>query len=319
MRRRIALGVLALVVAACASEEPELEYAAPAQVRATLVLEPPVVGVGQVADLVLGVVTPPGRSVRPFDPPSEIPGFVVIEREPQGIARERARWVHRTRLRLRAVEVGRFAFPAGAVEVVAAEGAVETISFEALPLEVVSVMGEHPARASPYGVRLLPLSRVSRGGLLGAFGAGAAFTLATIGLLLLARRRLAAPIEGAGPPSEVAAPVPVWEQARDELIAARSALAGDPAAALDAAALALRRYAVRRFGGDANVRTTQELEVSTPPFTLTTRWSRFVALLGDIDAARFPRPSRETPGAAAALLDRAEAFVEDTVPAEARR
>jgi hypothetical protein len=97
-------------------------------------------------------------------------------------------------------------------------------------------------------------------------------------------------------------------------VAARAALSGDPRAALDRASLALRRYAVRRFGGDASVRTTPELEDAQPPFTLTTRWSRFLGLLEGLDAARFP--ARTDPEQAAALLADVEAFVEETVPAE---
>jgi hypothetical protein len=50
---------------------------------------------------------------------------------------------------------------------------------------------------------------------------------------------------------------------------------------------------------------------------MTTRWTRFVALLHDLDAARFPAPMTGAP-TAASLLEAARAFVEETVPHEAR-
>lgn len=305
--------VAALVVLGCGEPEEEPLFRAPAESRATLVLEPPVVAVGDMAGLDLTVVTRPGAALLPFELPASLDGFLVVEREPLVVVKEPARWLHRTRLQLRAIEVGSFAFPAGSVEVEGADGGTAVLHYDALPLEVVSVLGTH-RRQNPYGIRLLPLDDLfdAEGrGSVGAFVAGALLALASVGVALLVRRRGALRAARAEPP---APGPPAWESARAELAGARALLSGDPREALDRASRALRRYAVRRFGGDASVRTTPELEGAQPPFTLTTRWSRFVALLAGLDAARFP--ARTDPEQASALLAEVEAFVEETVPAE---
>ena len=311
MRRAAAAAALA-AVCACAEAEAPPRYAAPARPRASLVLEPPVVAVGQLAEVELAVVTAPDHSVRPAELPRDVPGFWVVEREALAIVREPARWIHRTRMRLRAIEVGRSELGGGSVEVVSPEGAVAVLHYDALPLEVVSTLAGHPTRTQPYGIRLLPLAAPGARGNAVAFAAGAALALAGAGVLLLARRRLAA--RAAVPPAPIAGP-PVWEIARGELARARERLAGDPRGALDHAAGALRDYAVRRFGGDASVRTTEELRASAPPFTMTTRFARFVEILAALDAARF-RAGRAEPARAAALLEAVADFVEESAPRE---
>lgn len=317
MKRRWGVALLVgLAALACGREASELSIAAPAQPRAALVLEPPVVALGDVADIVLAVVTQPEWSVRPTPPPADLRGFAWIEREPLPVAREPARWVHRTRLRVRALEIGRFDFPAGRVQVVSPEGETSTLAYDVLPLEVVSGLGDAPTRRTPYGVRLLPRSRASRGALVAAFTAGAGLALAGVGLVLLARRRLAAPVADLPPPPAD----PPWQWARDELGRARDLLDRDPRAALDAAACTLRRYVVRRYGGDANVRTTPELRDAKPPFAMTTRWPRFVELLAGLDATRFSRPSEAGGGdeEATRLFEAVVAFVEEMTPVEHR-
>jgi hypothetical protein len=296
---------------ACADAEPPPRYAAPARPRAALVLEPPVVAVGQVAELELAVVTSPDHSVRPADLPGTVPGFWLVSREETAIAREPSRWVHRTRVRLRAVEVGRFEFPGGSVEVVSPEGAAAVLHYDALPLEVVSTLAGHPGKTQPYGVRLLPLAEPGARGNAVAFAAGAALALAGTGVLALARRRLAA--RAAAAPAEPDPRAPAWEIARREIALARDRIPADPRGALDAAASALRDYAVRRFGGDASVRTTEELVGAAPPFTMTTRFPRFLEILAALDAARFPA-ARTTPERATALVDSVADFVEESAP-----
>ncbi len=323
-RACFALALLALF--SCAEAEPlPPRYAAPAKARAMLVLEPTLLAVGQMADLELAVVTRPGYSVRPQDLPGKIPGFWLVEREAQAIVKEPARWVHRTRLRLRAVEVGRFEFPGGSVEVEpiertgveveSAEGGSALLHYKGLPLEVTSTLAAHPTQRSPYGIRTLPLTATRTRGTLTAFAAGAILALASVGMLLLVRRRLAA--DGAARTSEGVVRPPAWELAHEQLAAAQAALAHDPRHGLDLAAVALRGYAVRRFGGDATVRTTAELTNAKPPFTMTTRWRGFVELLSDLDAARFP-PSLADRERCSALIAAVTAFVQESVPAEYR-
>jgi hypothetical protein len=301
---------------ACGSQPEAPHHLAPAQPRAALILEPPRVALGGVAELELAVVTRPGWSVRPQPAPSGLQGFAWIGREPARVAREPARWVHRLPMRLRALDVGRFEVPGGSVEVVSPEGEVRSLAYEPLVLEVLSGLSDAPSRDSPFGVRLLPRRVASPAALLGAFAAGAGFALAALGLLLLARRRLAQPM--GSPPSPAGRPP--WEWAREELARARELLAGEPRAALDAAARTLRRYVASRFGGDARVLTTPELQVAKPPFALTTRWQALVALLAELDKARFPAPppAEQAREQAERLLAEVASFVDATTPVESR-
>lgn len=314
---RVGPAALAGFVVACAlgcvAEEPELLHAAPAQPRASLLLEPPQVPLGGVADVVLAVVTRPEWSVRPAPPPSDLLGFVWIDSEPVELVREPARWIHRTRMRIRALDVGHFSFPGGSVEVLSPEGEARSLEYAALPFEVVSGLSDAPTRRVPFGVRLLPRTLESRGAVLGAFAAGAGLALVGVGLVFLARRRLAAS-------PERLPEIPPWLWAREELARARAELESDPRAALDRAARSLRRYVVSRFGGDANVRTTPELEVAKPPFTLTTRWSGLVELLAALDAARFPEaaPDGSADGEATRLVSAVADFIDATTPPESR-
>jgi hypothetical protein len=312
--RRAAAALILAAAGACAEEAPEPRFAAPARPRAALVLEPPVVAVGQVAEVELAIVTLPDHSVPPVELPGSVPGFWVVSRETLPIVREPARWVHRTRARLRAVEVGRFEFPGGSALVVSPEGAAAVLPYDALPLEVVSTLAGHPTRTQPYGIRLLPLASPSGPGRAVAFGAGAATALAGVLVVALARRRLAA--RAAAPAPAPIGEAPAGEIARREIARARDRLPGDPRGALDAAAGALRDYAVRRFGGDASVRTTEELRRQAPPFTMTTRFPRFLEILAALDAARFPA-AQVGPAQVAALLDQVAGFVEESAPRDA--
>lgn len=309
---RIALAAALAAACACGQREAPVT-AAPAQARAALVLEPPQVAVGDVADVMLSVVTHPGTRVEPVEAPKAIPGFWFVEREAEEVVKEPERWLHRTRLRIRAVEVGRFEFPGGSVHAESAEGAGFEIAYAPLPLEVVSSLGPEPANRIPFGLRRLPRARVGAFGAALAFAAGAAAALGAVGLLVLIRRR---PAPRANEASPDAGP-PAWERARAELARAEARLAEDPRAALDAAARALRSYAAARYGADATARTWEELASIRPPFLMTTRWAGFVALLHDLDAARFPAPKTGAP-TAAALLGAARGFVDDSVPQEAR-
>lgn len=312
---RLAAGLLAVAVAlACADEAPELRHAPTTRSRAALVLEPPVLAVGDVAEVEVTVVTPPGRTPRPFEPPEALPGFWVLGAEREPVRKEASRWIHRTRLRLRAREVGRFELPAATVEVEGGDGAVESVALEALPLEVVSVIAAHPEQRTPFGIRHLPATAVAGGSTALGFAAGFGSAFALLGLVWLARLRLAAARSEAEPAPDP--PPPPWRAARASLAAAAETAPRDPRAALDAVASALRHFAAERFGADVVGRTREEIDAADPPFLMTTRWSAFVGLLGDLDALRFPPPVPDL-DAARGCLERARAFVEDAVPAGA--
>jgi hypothetical protein len=307
--------------AACGESQAPANLAVPVTPRATAVLEPPQIRIGDRAALEVAVVTPPGYRSPPFAPPEEVAGFEILGAEALPVEKEPSRWVHRTRVHLRAREVGGFAWPEGSVQVAAPDGAPSRLPLAPLRLEVVSVLPEMPDRMTPFGARPAP----PRGGVkvaLPAAAAGSLLTLAAIGLVALARRRIGmrAPAV-APPPGRTEAP---WVAARADLDRSRGALADDPGAAADATAAALRRYMAWRFGAVTEARTTEELEIAAPPFAAISRWPIFVSLLRELDALRFPpSPSVAERSALAAqvgsLLSRAEEFVEESTPPEPLR
>jgi hypothetical protein len=307
----------------CRGEPSDARYAASPTPRATLVLEPPSIGVGQVAELELAVVTPPGHTPRPFSPPSELPGLWLLSADRLPVEKEPTRWVHRTRLRVRARASGRFVWPASTLEVAAPDGSVSALAVEEVPVEVLSILPDYPDRFTPFGVRRpAPAARRS-GDVWGPAAAGALAALAGVGLVALARRRRDsardAPAESGAARAE-----PPWKRAREDLAEARERAARDPFAGAHATARALRRYLARRFGADAIGRTSEELGVATPPFGARSRWPAFLAILRGLDEFRFlPESDRSVREALAtrvdALLVEAEAFVEDSTPPEARR
>ena len=315
--------LLALALAGC-SEEPGAPRppAAPILARATLVLEPPRLGVGQVGELELAVVTPPGHTPRPWTPPEELEGIWILGSEALPVEKTEVRWVHRTRVRVRARAVGGFVWPGESVEVDAPDGSTARVAWEELAVEVPSLIPEYPGRTAPFGARAPARVAEAPTRMWGPAAAGALFTLACVGLVALARRRRR---DAAVPsPEPVPAAAPPWLQARAALEAA-DALAGErPFEAAHATALALRRYVERRFGAPAAGRTTEELADATPPFAATSRWPTFVAVLEGLDAFRFrSQGEADTRESAAsrvgALLEDAHRFVEDSVPPESRQ
>ena len=321
MRRSALRGlarVAAIAAAALACSQGEApRYGAPAQERAALVLEPPQVALGDVADVVLTVVTHPGASIAPPEAPAALPGFQLVEREMQDPVQEPSRWLHRVRIRIRAIDVGQFEFPGGEVTGETAEGAALAVPYAALPLEVVSSLGEGPERRVPFGLRRLPAARVGGAGAALAFGTGVVVALGGVGVVALARRRRAERRALRAP--EVPG-TPAWEIARAALDEAEAEQGADPRATLDAASRALRRYTAARYAADVPPRSVEELRSAAPPFLMTTRWSGFVDLLAALDAARFrPHADVERAARASELLLAARAFVDETTPPEARR
>ena len=137
-------------------------------------------------------------------------------------------------------------------------------------------------------------------------------------MLLVARRRRA---RARQPREPAAAREPPETRASAALARAREALAADPRAAADAASTALRRFLLERFGVPAPARTSEELAALAPPFALSTRWPRLVALLR-VARRRALRAARAAPDATdrlTPLLEAAEAFVRDSLPPAAAR
>lgn len=321
--KALLLGALLGELLGCQGEPSDARHAASPTPRATLVLEPPRVGVGQVTDLELAVVTPPEYTPRPFSPPPELPGLWLVSADRLPVEKQPTRWVHRTRLRVRARASGHFVWPASVLEVEAPDGSVSALPVAEVPVEVVSILPDYPDRFTPFGVRRpAPAARRSES-IWGPAAAGALAALAGVGLVVLARRRRggaqAAPAEPGAARTE-----PPWNLAREDLAQARERAASDPFAGAHAIARALRRYLARRFAADAIGRTSEELAAATPPFGARSRWPAFVAILRGLDEFRFlpesDRGVREALAArVAALLSEAEDFVEDSTPPEARR
>ncbi len=308
------LKVLALLVcglgSGCSGEEERV--VASIHPRAAWVLVGNAPRIGEVARLDAVVTAPPGYTPAPFEAPQDVPGFEVLGSEHRAVEKQPRRWIHRTRLRLRARDVGRFEWPATHIEIESPEGLQTQLTLEPLTLEVRSVMIEHPDRNTPYGVIEAPgapdVGGFARGVAVGGLGA-----LALVGLFALARRKrnTAAPSAGSTrAPSLHDAP---WVEARASLAHARGEI--DPLRAAHVAAETLSLYAARRFGADTFALTTEELAVAMPPLRATSSWPGLVKVLRDLDALRF-RPPIGRDGAADALLTRAEAFVDETTPSE---
>ncbi len=312
-RRRIArrLAALALCAAACGEPPP---VAAPTTSRATWVLEPPRIALGQVAVIELAVVTPPGHQLRPFVPEGDIPGFWLLETEALPVEKQASRWIHRTRLRVRARDVGQFVWPGGQVQIEGIGDRTESLSLDDLTLDVVSQLSENPEQLAPFELRGAGAPAGTGSTLVAAVG-GAGVALAAVAGVLLVRRRLRQRKPLSPPIPEPAAPP--WIEARVELTGARGQ---EPCTAAHMVAIALRRYMQRRFGADTLARTTEEIDAASPPFSATSRWPTFVAILHGLDEFRF-RPRTDAPALVnrvRALVDAAEAFVEDTIPPGSR-
>jgi hypothetical protein len=321
--RALLLGALLSGLLGCHGEPSDTGEAASPTPRATLVLEPPRIGVGQVAELELAVVTPPGHTPHPFAPPSELPGLWLLSADPLPIEKQPSRWMHRTRLRVRARASGSFVWPASSLEIEAPDGSVSTLGVAEVPIEVLSILPDYPDRFTPFGVRRPPPAARNAGSVWGPAAAGALAALAGVGLVALARRRRAIAREARAEPRAKRVEPP-WSRAREELVGARQCAVEDPFAGAHATAVALRRYVSRRFGADAIGRTSEELAAATPPFGARSRWPAFVAILRGLDEFRFLPESdgnvREALAArVATLLVEAEAFVDDSTPPEARR
>jgi hypothetical protein len=287
------LAALALTSAACGSEPAPPSPAAPLGLQGDVVIEPPILHIGQTATVEVVVVTPPDHSVAPALAPVELAGLWVLEAEPLPVQRDAQRWIHRTQFRVRARATGSFRWPEQTLRVdrLDPDGAEQTLSLT-LPgrsLQVLEVAAEWPDRREPFGFRRPPAPAALRGALLPAL-AGAGAALAAVGLVLLVRRVRRAPDAPAADPE---ADPDAWRAAQATLAAAEARSEQEPEAAATLASAALRHYLTRRFRVAADSATTEELAARQAPWGLARSWPRYVARLRDLDAVRF-RPRRAT-------------------------
>ena len=259
---------------------------APVQPRATMVWNPPVLGIGEVGQLELVVVTPAEHRVLPFSPP-KISGLWLLDHEMLPIRKEGDRWLHRSLFRVRTRELGVHRWPASQVIVEDSEGERSTLDLDASTLEVVSARSKFPDRSLPFGYRTRPEARPGQVWLAAAAGAGA--VLLALGLLHAVRRLRSRPEQPEGEES-AAAPASLFGWAEGELARARASVASNPQAAARTAAILLRRFVARRFDADTRGVTTEELARSDPPWAARSRWPDFLRILGMLDTLRFQKP-----------------------------
>jgi hypothetical protein len=286
--------------------------------RGAVVIEPPRLTLGEVAVVDITVVTPPGYRVRPVRPPETLPGLWLLDAERLPVERSEARWVHRTRLRVRARETGRFAWPPTSVEVETPEGSVMQLELEERPLEVASVSERFPERVEPFPLRA-PEPPASGPGIWLPAAGGVLAMLA--GLAALASVRRARSRRRPPEPAARATSPPPWRAAQATLEAAIELAAQDPGRCADSASHALRGFVAQRFPVPAWALTTEELAALEPPTGGERHWPRLLDLLARLDAVRF-RPAGEGPGGVEverlrATLAEAQRLVAEATP-EAR-
>jgi hypothetical protein len=326
MRRGFALAGIVVALAGgaraqTARDAPATGSAVAPGIRGALVLEPGRIRAGDVAALEIVVTTPPQHRLRPVAPPAELPGFWILDVEALPVEKEDGRWLHRTRVRLRARELGQFIWPAQAVEIEAPDGTTQRLVLEGRPLEVVSVQPEHSGRSIPFGLREPPGAAALPGSVWGAVAAGAFAGGATVALLGVARRsrrdRHALVSDATSRVEE--APLSPWRAAGLALGGIAGRIETEPVVAADELASALRAYGTERWRRDLGALTTPELAAMTPPPGAAPFWPELVALLRSLDEARFaPGGASARTGALREALARAHAFVTATTPPGAR-
>jgi len=326
MRRRLAvLGLAAaLTGAAHAQTQPPPAAAAVAPaVRGALVLEPDSIRAGEVAALEIVVTTPPGHRLFPIVLPTELPGFWILDAETLAVEKQEGRWIHRTRVRLRARELGQFVWPAQPVEIEGPDGTLQRLVLDGRPLEVVSVQPDFPGRDVPFGLREALGALPARGSAWGAAAAGALASgavMALVGIIRRVRRRRGAQPSELSTAASGSALSP-WRAACRALDGIAAHLDAEPVPATDALARTLRSYATQRWRRDVSALTTPELAAITPPAEAARHWPALLELLRSLDDARFlPGKVAASQGAARArdVLERVRAFIAATTPPGAR-
>jgi hypothetical protein len=315
---RATVALAAVLLAACGAPQQVPAPAAPLEPRATVVIEPPHIGIGQVAVIEVAAVTPAGHRVHPIAPPESVDGLWILDAVAEPVERAGERWTHRTRIRVRGRRAGRVEWPPLELDVEGPEGERWSLRTEALPIEVISARDLHPSQLEPFSYRLPAAGKgVSP---LAAAGAGALGALGLIGMVAFVRR--ARRRRAARPPmGRAAAANRPWTGALRELERAGDEIDGDWRGAGGRAAGTMRRYLGLRFGLAAESATTEELEAAVPPFPLARRWPGALALLRALDDARF-RPGRPDGSSERERLRETLAglrgWIEDTIPPEDR-
>ena len=220
-RRLLALALLASI-AGCGEPWRAADAADPALPHATAELLAARIRIADQPEIALEVTTKPDQRVLPIEPPDAIAGFELLDWRALPIVREPGRWHHRFRVRLRAREIGAFVWPALRIAVAAPGGGSIEVALPPIPLRVDSILGEHPHRTEPFGVRAAPAPAAPTPLPRALVGAAAVLGLAVFTFLLVARRRARRRHVRPDPPP------PPWNEALDTFDRA-ARLAHDPA------------------------------------------------------------------------------------------
>ena len=291
--------------------------------RASLLFEPPTIGLGSVTTAVILVTTPPGHRVLPPSLP-EIPGVWVLEILVDPTEKSERRWLHRTRVRLRPRETGSHVFPGTKLVIESARGEQRVLELRERKFEVVSVLPQFPARTAPFGLQESSIGASTHGFLLPA-AVGAFLALAAVATIVGARRLRRSRGDSAPPePAEDAPTQSLWEWSQAEIARAFESLERDPRTGANLGARFLRHYVESRFHTPAAASTTQELTRQKPPLAAHRHWPDFVRVLRRLDELRF-RPGstdasapRDDAGRIRAALEETRSFLERSSPPDRR-
>lgn len=297
MRARALLSGVATLALACTGSDHEqapgsASFAAPPSLRATLVLEPSSLEIGEVTVVELAVVTPKEHHVLPVAP-VELPGLWLLGVRSLPVSETEDRLVHRTEFRVRPRELGTHTWPEMKVRVELPEGTSETLVLAPREFEVTSVRNRFADRDEPFGIESLETAPAPSGG----FGAGVAtgIGLSALALLVaLALRRAAADRADRAAARALASraqpKTSLGEWSTREIENALEMVDDDPRAAANAGAQLLRVFVARRYGAGTEAATTEELARRTPTLTLRSLWPDLVGILNSFDDVRF-RPN----------------------------
>jgi len=311
LQRQIGL-VLIVLLSSCHDPSDDRVSAPPITPHATAVLRANRIRIADRPEIDIDITTAPGQRVLRFEPPESLAGFEILAWRRLPVVREPRRWLHRHRIQLRALEIGRFEWPALRLEVATDDDTLSVLELPPIELQVASIMHEHPNRKVPYGARNAPKPQLEQRTRLRTVAVAAtSLVLAAVAFVLFVRRHTREER-----PARQPSPAP-WSAALDDFDRAAD-LGSDVAAASHHAVAALHDYMGRRFGARTRMHTSEELTDIDPPYAATSSWPAFVGMLRDFDELRFRPANGEHEDRRSSdftsTLARARAFVEATTP-----
>lgn len=294
--RSLASGLAALALG-CGAESDrshEPDFGASVAPRATLLLTPDVLHVGEIVTAEVVVVTPPDYRVRNV-PTQPIDGVALLGAQTLPPEQHEHHWTHRTRYRLRPEATGDHVFSSLQIDVERTDGTVEALELAERRFEVTSVRDRFPDREEPFGLEEPDPTEATPGdrGFVPGFVLGALLSC-LVAIAVWGVRRQAGRARESREIPERLPPVSLFEWTERELGQALETLQADPRRAASVGAHLLRVYMARRFGSETEAATTEELERRRPALAERTLWPDFVRILHNFDDVRF-RPSEESP------------------------